>query len=447
MGFGFSFGFPSKNPLEAGPPPSEITGDLTETLEAVSEGIVGTITNSGVITEVLEAVTEDMTGDLDETQTLRIRTWFASTTWTPTTSGPTVLECWGGGGGGTTATNAGGGATYARVDAYTRTAGVGITVTIGAGGAVPGGTGGNTSFDSTCIAVGAIGNAGGVAASCTGDVTRSGGAGEVGSGSCTGGGAAGSSTAAGTTPVPGEPDGGAGSSAVANGARVPGGGGRSSASIQGPGAQGLARATYTVPATAGLPVLIGATLQRSIGTSHGVTVPTGNAGDTILYFVFSDGTPTIGLSGGSPTSVLSVTSGTCKLEVISNGESGAPTTVTTSVSETVTIIVMRWSDLTTVSGSTASATGTNADPPSHDMGTSAATVWITGIVTDATTGAGDVTGAPTGFEDILYGPILGPSGTIGSMIAWMAETAQTKDPGTFTNASIVHATFTMGLRS
>lgn len=64
MGFGFSFGFPEPAPLAAGPPPEEITGVLTETLQSVTEGLTGELLNTGVLTETLEAVSESMTGNV-----------------------------------------------------------------------------------------------------------------------------------------------------------------------------------------------------------------------------------------------------------------------------------------------------------------------------------------------------------------------------------------------
>lgn len=379
-------------------------------------------------------------------QTLRMHTWWASTTWTPDTSGDTTGECWGGGGGSITNDRGGGGGAYARDDVFTRTSGVGIAITIGAPGAAGGGTGGTTSIGSTCVAVGAVGNAGGLAASCTGDVTRSGTDGVI-SATGSGGAAPGSSTAASGT-TPGESDGGRGGTGGGNSsARIPGGGARAGASFQGPGEQGLARATYHEPADGVTPPLDNMTHQRTgSGTSHPVTIPDG-PGNTVVYVIMTDGAPTIGLDSGSPTTVLTATNGSaCKLQVMTHAVSGAPTAVTTSNTEATQIWAFRVSDLTVITGTGTNATGTNADPPSHDMGSSAPTLWVTGMCFDSEPNDMITGGPPSGYTDSHYGSSAVNSGGVEGMIAWRVSTGQIENPETFTNESGEHCSFTLGMR-
>ena len=138
----------------------------------------------------------------------------------------------------------------------------------------------------------------------------------------------------------------------------------------------------------------------------------------------------------------------CTLQVMTHPAVDAPTTVELSQSEWVSVIALRVQDLATVSGTTASDTGTNADPPSHDMGSAAPTLWFTGMVLDSETTSGDITGnAPSGYEDSIFVPTPHQSAGVACMIAWRATTSQTENPGNFTNQTGEHCTFTLGMRS
>lgn len=409
--------------------------------------------NTAIITEECAEAEDEIEAVQDEGSEpdtlLRIHTFFSSTTWTPVESGKATLECWGGGGGGTTATGGGGGGAYARDDEYDYTANVGVTVTIGEAAAAGGGTGGTTSIGSTCVAVGAVGNSGGLAASCTGDVRRSGGAGATGTGNSNGGASPGSvSAASGVTP--GEPDGAPGASANSNnGAKRPGGGGRSSPTSQFGGAPGVARITRFVAGDSSVPPVIGVSAQRSNGTSHDVVVPLGDDdNDTIYYFVFSDGAPSIQLAGGAGSAVLSQDSGgACKVTVLKHAAASAPTNIETNAAEQVEVHVYRVGAVASESGTAASASGSDGAPPNHDMGSSAPTLQIIGLCCDSTTTTGDITGnAPSGFEDSLFGPVAAAGAGVACMTAWRYVTDDELTAGNFTHQNTANVTFTMGVR-
>lgn len=152
------------------------------------------------------------------------------TNWTPPRGCYSVtIECWGAGGGGGTPSGdgggGGGGGAYARVSNYQVVPGTTYVITVGEGG-LEEINGGDSSFDSICIAlggscgVGATGGSGGSGDGSTGDVTYSGGNGANGGVPFTndgggGGGGAGSggsgSSGSGTNGgAGGSPDGGAG---------------------------------------------------------------------------------------------------------------------------------------------------------------------------------------------------------------------------------------------
>lgn len=122
-----------------------------------------------------------------------------------------IIECVGGGGGGKIGDGingggGGGGGAYSAIVNQTYSAGFAVTVAVGAGGANPGGLGGDTSIFNTsntvivCLAKGGVGGtttggAGGAAGSGTGTTRTSGGTGgNYGGGSGGGGGGSGGGT-------------------------------------------------------------------------------------------------------------------------------------------------------------------------------------------------------------------------------------------------------------
>lgn len=199
------------------------------------------------------------------------------------------VECWGGGGGGAGGNDGsgksgggGGGGAYSSLNAMTVVPGTSYTVTVGAGGAAgalntDGGDGADSWFSSSATVLAkagikglsnaATGGAGGAAGSGIGDITKSGGVGGPGvtlNGGGGGGGSAGDKTdgAAGVNLFPGASGaslGGRGgdgvSSATGKTGSAPGGGASGGSqgptNIGAPGAAGMVRLTYTVPA--GLP--------------------------------------------------------------------------------------------------------------------------------------------------------------------------------------------------
>ena len=124
-----------------------------------------------------------------------------------------------------------------------------------------------------------------------------------------------------------------------------------------------------------------------------------------------------------------------------------PTTLGLSASEAVDVIVLRFRNLATISGTATNSTIANADPPSHDMGSSAATTWLTMLVVDSTnTTGGTITARPANYDESLYVPTFSHANGIALCLAWRDATAQLENPGVWANAVIANVTITAGAR-
>lgn len=374
-------------------------------------------------------------------QMLVIDTFFADGTWTsPAHAGNAVVRGWGGGAGNVIDTSSGGGGAYAQLNSWAFAASTGYTVTVGPGGASDGG---NTTLDTSALVAegGYRDSTAGLAANSTGDVKYDGGAGVVAAGNQNGGGGAGSQGAASGT-TPGEPDGGIGGTAAVAG-RILAGGAGSHATAQRWGHRGELRVEYDTPATAGFPRLRGYAVGRrtSLGTSHPIEMPAGiEAGDLLVCIFACDAT-----SGGASMSGWT--------ELFEHTESGA-SQVTFAVyyktavggdTGTVTTASSRWSGHTTLrianagtpTATVTDGTSTNADPPSHDAGSSQKYLWLALACWDGPTSAdssGSFLGAvPSGFGNAITVGCSGASPAIA--VAMRLEEVQTKNPAAFTSGT------------
>lgn len=189
-----------------------------------------------------------------------------SHTWTaPAGVTSVIVECWGGGGAGAGGGGGGGGGGAYSKATVSVTPGNNYTVVVGLGGPAPGGSGLDSTFNTTSVvakagtgATAGTGGTGGAAASGTGTVKYSGGTGANASGSDGGGGGSSAGTAAGGNGASGAtggsaPTGGgaggnggtAGGNGAAGSAPGGGGGGCSSAGIAaGAGAAGQVKLTW-----------------------------------------------------------------------------------------------------------------------------------------------------------------------------------------------------------
>jgi hypothetical protein len=139
--------------------------------------------NNGTSTQWVQANSPITAAGVAPGGIIGIKVFTATGTYTPTTGmGRCVVECVGGGGGGGISGAAGAGQAsfgmgggaggYSRKFLTAAQVGASQAVTIGAGGAANGGTGGNTSFGTLCVANGAVGPTGGLAG--TGDIAIAG---------------------------------------------------------------------------------------------------------------------------------------------------------------------------------------------------------------------------------------------------------------------------------
>lgn len=351
----------------------------------------------------------------------------------PSTPGVARVRGCGGGGGGVAATSTGGSGATAELTAYPYAANEAFTLSIGAAGPAAGGTGGDTTFNTTAmVAKGAVGRIGGLAASCVGDVIRAGIDGALTTG--TGAPSNGWNTAA-VGATPGEPSGVPGGNATVGTARIPGAGGGSDGTVGRIAAAGLGVLEYTELSGGVYPDHVDYRVTRTVGTNHVVDIPPGNVGDLLLYIVGSDGNPTI--TCGSDSSVCASTSGTT---VTGNAfwrvATGTDTTtITTTASEEVTTTVIRFRHAGTPTGTATNATGANANPPIHTPpGGSAPYRWLTVAICNSGSNAdGQITARPTNYDKSIYTPVHVLAGGIAMIVCWRDNTAVSEDPGAFTS--------------
>jgi hypothetical protein len=121
-------------------------------------------------------------------------------------------------------------------------------------------------------------------------------------------------------------------------------------------------------------------------------------------------------------------------------------TVTTANSEESSHIVLLIKNGGTPTATSASSTSTNANPPSHNAGSSAKYLWITtgGWDNDGTNSL-DISAPPAGYSDYIYQPRSNRDvGAVTAVSNRYAE-IQTEDPGTWTSAIESWVSFTIAV--
>lgn len=385
--------------------------------------------------------TQAVTNNSTERSDLVSITRFSSTTgnFPAQVLGAAVKWCWGAGQGGSQGVGSGACGDFAEDAAYVYAANEAWTVTIGIGGAVGRGAGGDTSIGASCVAKG-----GASAGTSVGTTIRAQLAGTDNTGTQAGTPSHGSTSAAvGTTP--GEPN-GAGATAI-GASKTPGTGGRSAAATQVSGANGLAVLMYRQLAAANFPGLVGISITRSVGTSHSVTIPSGAVDNELVYIVVSDGNPTITITGAidamTPVSITNIS-----LSALTRTATGSdPTTVTTSVSEAISVIVLRLNAAAAAEGTGAASSGANAGVTSHTpSGGDGDYRVITILARDASVN-GNITGRPSGFDWSVFVPSIdGASSSTDCCVAWADQAVVgAAGSGNWTNANgtWITATLTM----
>lgn len=421
---------------EAEPPGTTVSAIFPEfgaEIEAVRRAPATVASSFPEFTASVEAELVEASSDTDLVVLTRFSTLSSNF---PSTPGTAAVRCWGGGGGGTAATGSGGSGAYAELTAYAYSANEAFTLSVGAGGASGGGTGGDTTFQSTaCVAKGAVGATGGLSASSVGDVVRAGLNGSAGGANTTGAPSHGADTAA-SGGAAGEWNGAISNIGTTTGAsRAPGTGGGSTSGAARAGGAGMGMLEYTEPSGGVYPDLVGYEVTRSVGTSHPAAVPAGDVGDLLVTLVGSDGNATI--TCGSDDSICTSTSGTTitgnAFERVAAG--GDTITVTTSASEEVIIIVLRFRHAGAPTGTATNATGANADPPTHTpVAGSAPYRWLTVAIVNSGTADGVITARPTNYDKSIYIPTRIVAGGLAMCVAWRDNTAASENPGAWTSA-------------
>lgn len=422
-------------------------------------------------------IAADVVGTMTDTF-LTTNTWIA-----PTGVTSVDVEAWGGGGGGAGSTtdndggNAGGGGGAYAKSTIAVTAGNSYAITIGAAGTAGtagGGAGGDSGFgdNSQILADGGTGAGTGNTANGTGGSLAStisnvaefaggdggdggattigsgGGGGSAGSTGAGGTGGNGSATTGGTAGAAGSGGGTAGGAGVYNAAGVNGnagtvpGSGGSGASVQGTtnrsggaGAAGLVTVTYS----ANFPKVESRSTGRTTTvdtTSHVITMPSGITAGNLLVIIFSvDGIPTASIASGGWSKLGQTSDGTNVVtqaifyKVAAGGDTA---TVTTTAAEQSSHVVLNISGAgSTITGTAASGSSTNSNPPSHDAGSAKNYLWLATRAGDSTVVA---TAPPTNFANLETLAAAGTGGASSNSSERLAN-ASTLDPGTFTSAT------------
>ncbi len=189
-------------------------------------------------------------------------------------------------------------------------------------------------------------------------------------------------------------------------------------------------------------------------TTHDVLTPSGNVSGDLLICI-------LGLDSVEP--VLSMPAGWVKLfeetgsggstlsfwyKILTSTESDF--TYTTAGAETTANACLRitgWHGTTVPEGSSTSGNSTNANPPSHTVsgwtGSAEDTLWLACYAID---GNNQATGYPTSFTGDNFTDYSGHAA--GPAIAYCTReiSADTQDPGTFTNAAEQWAAGTIAIR-
>lgn len=373
----------------------------------------------------------------------QVDTFTASGTWT-CPSGVTSIdvECWAAGGGGLSDTGGGGGGAYSKKNSVSVTPTNNYTVTVGTSAVDT--NGGDTSFESSCIAKGGLsrtnGGTGGTAAGSTGDTKFSGGSGSAGTANRAGGGGAGEieagGNASGTTSNGGDYSGARGTTSTGS---APAAGGASATGSATAGARGEVRISYDITPTLGFPYVTGRSFGRSAAaaTSHTINMPSGIvAGDLLLILFAVDGSPTCSISSGGWTKLGQASNSTIVTQAIFyKVAAGSDTaTVDTDASEEnshCVLLIKNASGL--VSGTSTTGTSTNANPPSHTPTASRKFLWIATAAIDNNSSM-NISAAPSSYSDHITTPGRVTTGA-NLVSADRFLEASSENPGAFTSSS------------
>lgn len=358
------------------------------------------------------------------------------------------------GAGGVTNTGGGGAGAFASTKASTTG---NVSATVATGGAAGGSAGASSSFGSSTIAEGGGGDGtfshGGRASASTGDTKFDGGAGDLGTLDRQGGGA-GSLNGAGVLDVPGEPYGGA---ALITAAGTFGAGGSSRSGSSQSGGRGNVSVLFRIPATPGRIRRVGQamtrTLVNSTQTSHAFTLPAGSGGRNVLK-IACDGIPTVSATGWTALTQASDASNAVTvalLHIVSTGSEAA--SITTSAGEWLACVCDRW--VTYAGGvpasptwTTTSATGANAQAPTHTPAAGSAAYWWESVVAwNHGAGGTTVTAYPSGYTSHRDVPPNRAAGGGGTRILCSGRfaTGTSESPGATTSASEAYAAGTLSM--
>lgn len=380
-------------------------------------------------------------------QTLRIDTYTANATWTcPSDVTSVAVECWGAGGGGKTNTGAGGGGAYSKSNAITVTPDNNYNVVVGTSAVDT--DGGDSTFNSTStVAKGGLsctnGGTGGASGSGTGNTKYSGGNGQIGTGSKTGGGGAGDSA-----------NGFGSSGGATNGKSAgyysasPSAGGSSQAASQWAGGRGEVRITYFTAASNEFPFTVSRSWNRTSGTSHGITMPSGiQAGDLLILFFGVYQIPACSTPSGWTLLKSQAGGSSLVTEVVyyKIAQGGDTATITTDASKNASHIVLRIQNGGIPLASSTSGASGSANPPSltPNMGTPNY-LWLASCALNSSGTPTDITSGVSSYFSWFNQFTLGSAGAYVS-VAERFLTTTTEDPGTFGSTSIQWAAITVAV--
>lgn len=377
-----------------------------------------------------------------------------------------IFEGWGGGGGGagsggsTTNANSGGGGGAYMKKTLSVTEGQTYVITVGQGGAAGSGDGGDSSVVLGGVTHllakggkggGEYGGAGGLASEGIGDFGYDGGSVAAAAGSLgkmSGGGAGDSGDA--SFGAPGDFFGGAGSNYPLKN-KAYGSGGHGSNTLSSPGYQGLVRVSYFIEVQ-DFPVIKSRNWGRTDvnTTSHPINMPTGaRAGDLLLILFSADGLGEHTIVPDSWNRLLTTNHGSLLTGSVfyKIAEGGDTATITTTNSGESVHLSFRIVGAGLPSGTSATSSGVNPDPPSHNVGVSGNYLWLAATMRDqGSFGTKGVTGFPANYNDFLY---LSPK----SNLAFGADLAvvnrhlesSSEDPGNFVAESTGQVLLTLAI--
>jgi len=399
---------------------------------------------------------EDLFGALNEANVHeRVDTFTADGNWMAPTGVTSVkVETWGAGGGGSTGVGGGGGGAYSASTTVV-VAGNSYDIVVGTSAENTDGASSSIAFAGEDLVhaegglSGTNGGTGGTAASSTGTTKFSGGNGVAGGASTAGGGGAGDS-ANGSGNAGGAVNGGwaQGFNSVGN---VPSGGGGSSGGDQRIGARGEVRVTYDQGTPDDYAHIVARSYNRETAdtTSHAITMPSGIvAGDLLLAVFTSDGVVTSSAAGW--TELGDESSDANQQAIYYKVAEGSDTlTVTTSASEQSSHIVLRIENGGTPTATVASSTATtNANPPSHDAGSSAKYLWIATGGWDGFQSSiviNEVSSPPAGYSDFIFQTQGSANGGAHTAISNRFAEKQTEDPSAWTSWNEGWVSFTIAV--